>query len=120
MSRDILRGRLGKRKTITVDSPAWGCEVTLRELSAADQLGLTPRADALAEKLGVPREATLLFLMVASSLVDGDERVFSDDDLTEMSSADMNEMARLSEHVAILNGLREDALGNSSGSQDDA
>ena len=120
MSREALRARLGRRKTIVVDSPAWGCEVTLREMSAAEQLSLSPRADALAEKLGVPREGAFVFLMVASCLVDGDDRVFDDDDLADMSAADLAEIARLAEQAGALNGVQDDPLGNSSGSPDDA
>ena len=120
MSRETLRARLGKRKTVEVESPFWGCSVTLRELSAAEQLSLSPRADALAKKLDVPRDMTFVFLTVVSSLVDGDERIFSDDDLADVSAGDLAELARLSEHVVALNGSRDDPLGNSSGSPDDA
>lgn len=120
MSRETLRARLGKRKTVEVDSPFWGCSVTLRELSAAEQLSLSPRADALAKKLGVAREGAFVFLLVASCLVDGGERVFDDDDLADMSAADLAEIARLAEQAGALNGVQDDPLGNSSGSPDDA
>ena len=63
---------------------------------------------------------TFVILTVVSSLVDGDERIFSDDDLADVSAGDLAELARLSEHVVALNGSRDDPLGNSSGSPDDA
>lgn len=116
MSREAIRARLGQRKTIVVDSPAWGCEVTLRELSAADHLGLPQRAEALSGKIGVPRDAAFLCLMVASSIVDDGQRVLDDDDLADMPAGDLKEVMRLAEFVLSLNGIKDDSLGNSNGS----
>ena len=117
LGRDVLRARLGARKTKTVDVPEWGGSVTLRELSAAQRFSIGESADKLVADHDVSRTFAMAAILVAESIVDGDAPVFSLADTLAFGASDMPAITRIAEEAANFNALvsAEENLGNSNG-----
>lgn len=105
MTAEQIRQRVlalqADRKPVPLDFPAWGDDIYIRVLSAADQ-------NAIAE---VTEQARMPIQVILHCLVDADgERIFGDGDEAAISGFPFPEVMQVFARVAKLNGMSTSEL----------